>query len=309
MPGNMLHARGRKAAGERLAALIVVQALCAGTAWPQGPAAPPPGDELTKQDRIYRSQGKDVPGGYVTTRSLAGYTELLPSGFRAALGRLGPSDRWLDVGAGGGQAILDYYALDPGAARPGKRARAPGRAKAVAVSIEDRRTERWHKRAAEVGEDQLRYFFGKRFREYTREELGSFRMITDVYGGFSYTEHLSQFLERVLDVLAVNGSFYTMVQSVHLQDGKDNPKTWYLTELVDTQGRDVTVCSWLKSVSCTRVSCESKSDWDAPTELIHVRKVCGAVRVPALKLLQYEAGQPPGRRFQLVPRQGGPGKG
>lgn len=294
--------------GNRLAALLLL-ALCTVAARAQQPAAPAPGEELAKQEKIYRSQGKSVPGGYITTRSLAGYIDLLPRGFRSTLGRLGPSDRWLDIGAGGGQAILDYYAPGFDAARPGERARPSGRAQAVAVSIEDRRTERWHKRAAELGEGRLRYLFGKRFREYTREELGSFRMITDVYGGFSYTEHLAQYLERVLEVLQVNGSFYTMVQSVHLQDGKDDPKTWYLTELLDANGRDLTVCSWLQSVTCTRVSCESKSDWDAPTELIHVRKVCGAVRVPALKLLQYEAGQPPGRRFQLVPKPGQRDKG
>jgi hypothetical protein len=89
---------------------------------------------------------------------------------------------------------------------------------------------------------------------------------------------------------------------VRLEDGKDNPaKTWYLTELVDTAGRDVKVCSWLKSVTCVEVTCESKSAWETPTELIHIRKTCGDVSVPHTKLLQYEAGNPPGRRFQLEP--------
>ena len=45
----------------------------------------------------------------------------------------------------------------------------------------------------------------------------------------------------------------------------------------------------------------SKSDWDTPTELINIRKVCSDVSVPRLKLLKYEAGDPPGRRFQLEP--------
>jgi len=50
---------------------------------------------------------------------------------------------------------------------------------------------------------------------------------------------------------------------------------------------------------------ESKSEWDAPTELINVRKVCSDVTVPRMKLLQYEAGNPPGRRFQLETYSGG----
>jgi hypothetical protein len=45
----------------------------------------------------------------------------------------------------------------------------------------------------------------------------------------------------------------------------------------------------------------SKSDCDTPTELINIRKVCSEVAVPRMKLLQYEAGNPPGRRFQLEP--------
>ena len=122
-----------------------------------------------------------------------------------------------------------------------------------------------------------------------------------MFGGFSYTEDLSQFVDKVLSLLETGGVFYTMVQSVHLEDGKDKPNTWYLTELVDAAGRDVKVCSWLKKTTCVKVACESKSDWDAPTELINIKKVCSDVSVPPMKLLKYEAGNPPGRRFQLEP--------
>ena len=127
------------------------------------------------------------------------------------------------------------------------------------------------------------------------------RSLPTCIGGFSYTEDLSQFLEKVLSLLEVGGVFYTIVQSVHLEDGKDKPTTWYQTELVDAAGRDVKVCSWLKKTTCVKVGCESKSDWDAPTELINIRKVCSDVSVPRMKLLKFEAGNPPGRRFQLEP--------
>ena len=70
---------------------------------------------------------------------------------------------------------------------------------------------------------------------------------------------------------------------------------------MDAAGRDVKVCSWLKKTTCVKVGCESKSDWDTPTELINIRKVCSDVSVPRMKLLKYEAGNPPGRRFQLEP--------
>ncbi len=293
--------KGWKTPATRLVLLIVLQALGWGACSTQGPAQPRFDEEIAKQEKIYRSQGTDVPSGYVTGRALSDYAELLPSGFCDALGRLGSSDRWLDIGAGDGQAILDYYALEDDSAPAQKCARSFSKARAVAMSIEDRRTDEWRRWAAIFGGDRIRYLSGKRLRNYSREELGKFQIITDVYGGFSYTEDLSQFLEKVLSLLETGGVFYTMVQSVHLEDGKDKPTTRYLTDVVDAAGRDVKVCSWLKQTTCVQVACESKSDWDTPTELINIRKVCSDVSVPRMKLLTYEAGNPPGRRFQLEP--------
>jgi SAM-dependent methyltransferase len=214
---------------------------------------------------------------------------------------LGGSDRWLDIGAGAGQAILDYYA--PGGDAPsGERCAGSGpRARAVAISIEDRRTDKWHERAASLGDGRISYLFGKRLRQYSLEELGKFRIITDVFGGFSYTESLSQFVDKVLSLLDVGGVFYTLVPGVHLENGKDKLGIWYLTELEDDVGRPLRVCSWLKQAACVKVTCESKSDWKRPTELIHIRKVCSGVSVPRLKLWEFEAGNPPSRRFQVDP--------
>jgi hypothetical protein len=264
-----------------------------------GSRSPRSEEEVAKQEKIYRSQGSEAPSGYVTNRALSDYAELLPAGFCNALGMLGSSDRWLDIGAGEGQAVLDYYAPEDAAAPAEKCTGFRGKARAVAMSIEDRRTDKWQQQAASLGDGRIRYVSGKRLRNYSIEELGKFQIISDVYGGFSYTEDLSQFLEKTLSFLDVGGVFYTMVQGVHLEDGKDNPKTWYQTELVDAAGRDVKVCSWLKRTTCVKVGCESKSDWDSPTELINITKICSDVSVPRVKLLKYEAGNPPSRRFQL----------
>ena len=295
--------KGWQTAATRLAVLIafVLPVLGLGACLLQEPVQPSINEEFAKQEKIYRSQGAEVPRGYVTGRALSDYADILPSGFCATLGRLGNSDRWLDIGAGEGQAILDYYALEEDAAPAQKCVRSLSKASAVAMSIEDRRTDNWRRQAAIFGGDRIRYLSGKRLRQYSPEELGKFQIITDVFGGFSYTEDLSRFVDNVLSLLEVGGVFYTIVQSVHLEDGKDKPTTWYLTELVDSAGRDEKVCSWLKKTPCVQVTCESKSDWDTPTELINIRKVCNDVAVPPMKLLKFEAGNPPGRRFQLVP--------
>jgi hypothetical protein len=287
-------------AAARLAVLIVIiQALGLRAGWPQEPAQPRINEEFLEQEKIYRSRGADGRRVYTIDRGLSRYAERLPSGFCDALGRLGSSDRWLDVGAGQAQAILDYY-LPEDAAAPAEKCLASGpRARAVAISIEDRRTEDWKQEAARLGDDRIRYLSGKRLRQYSPEELGKFQIITDVYGGFTYTEDLSQFVDKVLSLLEVGGSFYTLATGVHLEDGKDKLGSLYLTELEDAFGRPVKVCSWLKKISCVQVTCESKTDLKRPTQLIKIQKLCSDTSVPRMKLVEFEAGYPPGRCFQL----------
>ena len=117
-----------------------------------------------------------------------------------------------------------------------------------------------------------------------------------MYGGFTYTDDLSRFVDTVLSLLEVGGSFYTLMPGVHLEDGKDKLGASYLTELEDAAGRSKKVCSWLKQTACVQVTCEPKSDWKRPTELINIRKVCSATSVPRVRLLEFEAGYPPSRR-------------
>ena len=291
--------KGWHTAGTLLAFLLVIL-LQAQVGWPQEIAPPKLVEEFGKQEKIYRSRGADVPSGYVTNRGLSDYASLLPSGFCDMLGRLSNSDRWLDIGAGDGQAVLDYYASEPKAAAE-KCGRSGTRARAVAMSIEDRRTKKWQLQAAILGGDRIQYLSGKRLRDYSVEELGKFQLITDVYGGFSYTEDLSRFIGKVLSLLEVGGAFYTLVQNVQLENGKDKPSSSFQTELVDSAGRDIKMCSWLKQTPCVNVGCESKNDWDTPTELVNIHKICSDVSVRPAKLLRYEAGNPPRRRFQLEP--------
>ncbi|HEY7169182.1 MAG TPA: hypothetical protein VIB79_31795 [Candidatus Binatia bacterium] len=291
---------GEKAAAARrgIVIVILVQAFGLEAAWTQEIPQPKIEQEIIRQERIYRSRD-NVPRGYVTDRGLSAYAELLPTGFCDALRSLGSSDRWLDVGAGSGQAIVDYYAPRDEEPAGKKCAGTSAKARAVAMSIEDRRTEQWQELAASLGDDRIRYLSGKRLREYAPEELGTFQIITDVFGGFSYTERLSVFVDNVLRLLEVGGTFYTLVPGVHLENAKDRLGILYLTELEDAIGRPEKVCSWLKKATCAQVTCESKSDWKRPTELIKMHKVCSETSVPRMKLVEFEAGYPPSRRFAL----------
>jgi hypothetical protein len=283
----------------RIYGLLILQAVLFATSHAAEQGSPSLGEEMTKQQGIYKSQGEQRPEGYVVDRSLAMYAETLSAEFERTLAGLGAKDRWMDIGAGIGQAILDYCSPGYDVTRLEQRGR---KAQAVAISIEDRRTPAWHQTAARLGENQLKYLFNKPLREYSLGDLGQFQVITDVIGGFSYTDTLSLFMEKVLGFLEMNGSFFTVLQDVHAENGTNQPyyaKAPFLTEIVNVDGAEVKMCSWLKSITCVEVTCEFKTGWKPPIEVYRVRKVCNNVTVPALAQTHYAAGTPPERRFQL----------
>lgn len=287
-----------------LALLFSLLSPFPGTAYAQAPARPDFNAEFSKQKSIYHDKEQEFVEGYVTDRSLADYTSALSSDFGRALANLGPEDRWLDIGAGMGLAIMDYYSprYDSMRAEDGKPRRK--KARTVAMSIEDRRTVFWDQAAARLEANQMQYVFNRSLREYSQEELGQFQIITDVIGGFSYTANLSLFMEKVLGFLAPNGSFYTVLQDVRSENGTNKPYyegSPFLTEIRNAAGSDAGVCSWLKSISCVEVTCESKPDWKPPIEVYRVHKVCDNVAVPALETVYFTAGTPPERRFRLAP--------
>jgi SAM-dependent methyltransferase len=258
-------------------------------------------DEVSKQAEIYNSAGQKVPEGYVVGRSLLSYAFTLSPEFRRSLAELGANDRWLDIGAGEGHAVLDYRSSKYDVLLQGSN-ETRGKARVVAISIEDRRTARWQEAAATPEGNQIRYLYGRRLREYSSDELGRFQLITDVLGAFSYTRYFTVFMEKALSVLAVNGTFYTVLQDVHSENGANRPfypGSPFLTEIETSNASEMKVCSWLKSVSCVEVTCELKRTSSPPVEMYRIRKVCENVSVPQLDLVHFQAGTPPERRFRV----------
>jgi hypothetical protein len=260
--------------------------------------------EKSRQQSIYHAREEARLEGYVIDRGLAAYALALMPGFEQAVERLGPTDRWLDIGAGRGQAMIDYH-TPPVETEESAPTQPRRRASTVAMSIEDRRTEAWHRTAAGIAPERMRYLFNKPLRDYSTAELGgSFQLISDVIGGFSYTEDLSRFMTKVLDILAIHGSFYTVHQDVMSETGDNKPhypNEPFLTRIRTADDKDISICAWLKQISCVEVSCESKSGWVPPIQTYRVRKICDETTVPRLERLEYTAGTPPQRVFRLAP--------
>ncbi len=282
--------------------LLVLHMMWLGLAQAQTPAKPAFREEMSKQEGIYQSKGEERPAGYTIERSLDDYLRALPSAFDFALSNLSPKDRWLDIGAGRGHAILDYHTFDYDLARPMGLERRGTKARAVAVSIEDRRADRWQQGVARLEPGKIQYFFSKPLEEYALSDLGKFQVITDVIGGFSYASNLSVFVEKALSFLELNGSFFTLLQDVHSEAGVNSPHykgAPFLTQIAKADGSEMKVCAWLKSITCVEVTCEFTTSWTPPIESYRVRKVCENVVVPALVPMHYQAGTPPERRYQL----------
>lgn len=283
-------------------ALPASLALWLGAAHAQA-ASPKIDEQLLIQDSIYHSQGRNRPPGYTIDRSLLAYMDVLHPAFASSLANLGPDDRWLDIGAGQGRAMLDYYVPERDMSQAEEREWQARRARSVAISIEDRRTYRWHQAAKSLEPGKLDYLAGKRLREYAPDELGKFQLITDVGGGFTYTSHLSQFMQKALGMLAPNGRFFAVLQNVHCEEETSKPDytgSPFLTEIEKIDGSKMKVCAWLKSITCVKVQCQRKKEWDPPIEVYNVQKVCDDIRVPPLVAVHYLANTPPERRFQLV---------
>jgi len=291
-----------KTPGIRIFVLLILPTLWLATSHSADLSSPKIDEEIVKQEEIFKSEGERRPEGYVVNRSLSDYKDALSPGFERSLAKLGPKDRWLDIGAGEGQAILDYYTRSDDLGHSVTPERRGAKAQAVAISIEDRRQPLWHLTAAGLETNQIQYFFNKRMRDYSIDVLGKFKLITDLLGGFSYTDQLSSFMDKVLQLLDLKGSFYTLLQDVKSEGGTNEPfyaNSPYLTEIANADGSEVKVCSWLKAITCVEVTCELKTHWKPPVEVYRIHKVCNAVTVPALAKIKYGAGTPPERRFLL----------
>jgi hypothetical protein len=138
-----------------VATLLVLSTAAANNCYCAGQVDSRFKDELSAQEKIYQSDDESLRGSYVVDRTLQNYARMLAPGFDDALAKLGPRDRWLDIGAGMGFAILDYYNPNYDLLHPERNGHRK-KAQAVAISIENRKHLGWQVTAARLEPNQIR---------------------------------------------------------------------------------------------------------------------------------------------------------
>ena len=129
----------------------------------------------------------------VTPRPLGDYFARFGSGFMRILDGLGENERWLDAGAGRAVAIAEF--LD-------EYAKGNAVALAFAVPTSDPRALASYVSMVASHGDRVSLLFGRLPEDISAEELGSFRVVTDVFGPATYSTDLQAVIERYGQVVS-----------------------------------------------------------------------------------------------------------
>jgi len=163
-------------------------------------------------DDEYREKLED--NDFRVTAGLNMYESAFGSGFVTDIMGLAEDERWMDGGAGVGQAIQDYYD------RGGKgRTTAVGFAKPESEVVENLESR-----------GNFEYLSGKFFSEFDdsselKTDVTKISVITDYNGILSYTRTLSQDLQKYLNNLKVGGKIYTFFYAT-INDGAITEIEW-----------------------------------------------------------------------------------
>ena len=163
-------------------------------------------------DDEYREKLED--NDFRITAGLDMYEDAFGSGFIKDIMGLAEDERWMDGGAGVGQAIQDYYN------RGGKgRTTAVGFAKPESDVVEDLESR-----------DNFEYLSDKFFSGFDdsselKTDVTKLSVITDYNGILSYTRTLSQDLQKYLNNLKVGGKIYTFFYAT-INDGAITEIDW-----------------------------------------------------------------------------------
>lgn len=147
-----------------------------------------------KATTIVENNSFETSRGLITEDLSEGYFQDFGDAFKRKLLSLSAKDHWIDLGAGDGLAIFQYYS------------KFDGRASTQGISYKE--TPGFIDEVEGKLPINSEYLSGRLFEEISQAELKPADIITDYFGVISYTKHLSLVLKKTLSALKTEGSLF-----------------------------------------------------------------------------------------------------
>lgn len=203
-----------------------------------------------------------IKNNFVTSRGLQEYQEGLTQEFIKDLFALSSASTWIDFGAGKALAAEEYLTYLPPS----------DRSNVLAITY---KYNRWFPK---YKGPKLKIQKGKFFEELS--ELPNFNLGSDVYGVFSYTQHLDYYLFLTLKHLEIGGKLY--IES-----------NLYQSHIITKNGERKSIAEWMSKLSGISIQVEHG-------HTLIITKESEKISIPALKIVSISEGLPPRRVFQEI---------
>ena len=217
---------------------------------------------------LQKTQGLLARNGFTTARDLNEYASQLNIG--NLLLELNSSKRWLDAGAGRARAQLDLLDL--------KKSNSESVPEMIALSFK----KPWF---VSRKKESFQYLEGRFIEDYTTSELGTFDLITDLFGPYSYSKNPVVVLNQYLNLLNIHGTL--RIYSTSLTSG-----IWVNGQLMSLE-------NWISQKLSTQQS-KAIFETEIAHGLISVRRISkGSIQLPAINLILFSSDTPPRRKYQI----------
>lgn len=217
---------------------------------------------------------------FTVHRDLAAYESDFGFLFRQRVGNLRRGQHWLDVGAGDGNAQLDYL-----------RERSSDAARVTAIAYR----RGWESRLynSKLGRGENRFISGRMVEAISNQEIGQADLITDVFGALSYTNDPVLVLRKYLELLKPDGHlmFVGMMSKVKVGEKEILFTDW----LAQQKGIEVKVLKETTVLDYTPMHPDPEKYHAVE---VRVTDLAAALQLPKLKTLRTTDALPPQFIFQ-----------
>ena len=229
-------------------------------------------NKIKENLEVIQSNGTAIrPSGFEVRRNLDQYKNAFGLRFSAHLNDLVKGDVWIDLGAGSGDALLDFLGAHPNQG-----------VKTVGVAwVKPPPSNATYAKAETHFESTgaFKFLQGGRLEEIPRAELPQSQVITDLMGPMAYTHDLPLILRLELSLL------------------KDEKSALFITvdsrTSIETPQGARTLSEWISSIKGLTVSTSQNHGFT----VLEIHKLEPEPSIPELSLKHLQPGMPPVRVF------------